>query len=107
MALYQSGYLSLQKRDDIGITKPDKGSWVLVMDKLEYIRLLSAASVDNTSKFTDVAGECLTLLDNLQKKAKKESKETGVGVLLGVPISVCKLLFQLNCSSIQKLTIIT
>ena len=35
-------------------TKPDKGSGVVVMDKLEYIRLLSAASVDNTSKFTHV-----------------------------------------------------
>ena len=44
----------LKKRDDIVITKPDKGSGVVVMDKPEYIRLLSAASVDNTSKFTHV-----------------------------------------------------
>lgn len=35
----------LKKRDDIVITKPDKG--VVVMDRTEYIRLLSAASVDN------------------------------------------------------------
>ena len=42
----------LKKRDDIVITKPDKGSGVVVMDKPEYIRLLRAASVDNTSKFT-------------------------------------------------------
>ena len=44
----------LKKRDDIIITKPDKGSGVVVMDKSEYIRLLSAASVDDTSKFTHV-----------------------------------------------------
>ena len=44
----------LKKRDDIVITKPDKGSGVVVMDKPEYIRLLGAASVDNTSKFTHV-----------------------------------------------------
>ena len=44
----------LKKRDNIIITKPDKGSGVVVMDKPEYIRLLSAASVDNTSKFAHV-----------------------------------------------------
>ena len=44
----------LKKRDDIVITKPDKGSGVVVMDKTDYIRLLSAASVDNTSKFIHV-----------------------------------------------------
>lgn len=44
----------LKKRDDIVITKPDKGSGVVVMDKADYIRLLSAASVDNTSKFIHV-----------------------------------------------------
>ena len=44
----------LKKRDDIFITKPDKGSGVVVMDKTDYIRLLSAASVDNTSKFIHV-----------------------------------------------------
>ena len=44
----------LKKRDDIVITRPDKGSGVVVMDKTEYIRLLSAASVDNTSKFVPV-----------------------------------------------------
>ena len=42
-----------KKRNDIVVTKPDKGSGVVVMDKPEYIRL-SAASADNTSKFTHV-----------------------------------------------------
>ena len=44
----------LKKRDDIIITKPDKGLGVVVVDKTDYIRLLSAASVDNTSKFIHV-----------------------------------------------------
>ena len=44
----------LKKRDEIVITKPAKGSEVVVMDKPEYIRLLSAASVDNSSKFSNV-----------------------------------------------------
>ena len=43
-----------KKWDDIVITKPDKGSGIVVMDKFEYIRLLSAASIDNTSKFSYV-----------------------------------------------------
>ena len=41
----------LKRRDDIVITKPDKGSGVVVMDKSEYIHLLPEASVNDTSKF--------------------------------------------------------
>ena len=41
----------LKKRDDIVITKPDKGSGVVVMDKLEYIRLLNEASIIDLTKF--------------------------------------------------------
>ena len=44
----------LKKRDDIVVTKPDKGSEIVVMDKSEYLRLLSAASVDDTTKFARV-----------------------------------------------------
>ena len=44
----------LKKRDDIVVTKPDKGSGIVVMDKCEYIRLLSAASIDDTTKFSRV-----------------------------------------------------
>ena len=47
----------LKKRDDIIITKPDKGSGVVVMDKGEYTRLLSAALIDGTSKFTQIDGK--------------------------------------------------
>ena len=41
----------LKRRDDIVITKPDKGSGVIVMDKSQYLRLLSEASINDTSKF--------------------------------------------------------
>ena len=45
----------LRQRDDIVITKPDKGSGVVVMDKTEYIRLLNDASINDTSKFISVS----------------------------------------------------
>ncbi|XP_078384145.1 uncharacterized protein LOC144666620 [Oculina patagonica] len=45
---------SLKKRDDIIITKPDKGSGGVILDKTDYVRLLSAASVDDSSKFVQV-----------------------------------------------------
>ena len=35
----------LKKRDDIVITKPDKGSSVVVMDKSDYVRLLKESSI--------------------------------------------------------------
>jgi len=44
----------LKKRDDIVATKPDKSSGIVVMDKSEYICLLSAASVDDATKFARV-----------------------------------------------------
>ena len=47
----------LKRRDDIVITKPDKGSGVVVMDRTEYIRLLSEASIADTSKFIPISNE--------------------------------------------------
>ena len=44
----------LKRRDDIILTKPDKGSGVVVMDKSEYLRLLSEASINDASKFRPV-----------------------------------------------------
>ena len=41
----------LKRRDDIVVTKPDKGSGVVVMDKEEYLRLLADASINNVTKF--------------------------------------------------------
>ena len=41
----------LKQRDNIVITKPDKGSGVVVMDKSEYLQLLSEASINDSSKF--------------------------------------------------------
>ena len=42
---------NLKRRDDIVITKPDKGSGVVVMDKADYLRLLCDASVCDSTKF--------------------------------------------------------
>ena len=47
----------LRKRDDIVVTKPDKGTGVVVMDKSHYNTLLKEASVDNKEKFRSVSGE--------------------------------------------------
>jgi hypothetical protein len=47
----------LKQRDDIVITKPDKGTGVVVMNKCDYIRLLSEASVDDEEKFKPVSLE--------------------------------------------------
>ena len=47
----------LKTCDDIVITKPDKRSSVVVMDKSEYLRLLPEASINNTSKFRFVDSE--------------------------------------------------
>ena len=47
-------FLILSNRDDIVVTKPDKGSGVVVLDKSEYLRLLSEASINDTSKFRSV-----------------------------------------------------
>ena len=37
----------LKKNEDIIITRPDKGSGVVVMDKSEYVRLLEEASIND------------------------------------------------------------
>jgi hypothetical protein len=44
----------LRKRDDIVVTKPDKGTGVVVMDKSQYTKLLNEASIDNKEKFRSV-----------------------------------------------------
>ena len=45
---------NLKKREDIVISKPDKGSGVVIMDKEQYVRLLSEASINITTKFIPV-----------------------------------------------------
>ena len=47
----------MKRRDDIVITKPDKGSGVVVMSKPEYLRLLSEASIKDATKFKVVDPE--------------------------------------------------
>ena len=41
----------LKKKDDIVVTKPDKGDGVVIMDKSDYTRLLREASINDDSKF--------------------------------------------------------
>ena len=45
------------KKNDIIITKPDKGSGVLVMDKSDYVRLLKESSINKETKFIPVCAE--------------------------------------------------
>ena len=41
----------LKKNEDITITRPDKGSGVVRMDKSEYARLLKEVSINDKTKF--------------------------------------------------------
>ena len=45
---------NLKRRDDIIISKPDKGSGVVIMDKDEYLRLLCEASINDSTKFAHI-----------------------------------------------------
>ena len=47
----------LKKNDGIIITRPDKGSGVVVMDKSEYVRLLKEASINDETKFEHISHE--------------------------------------------------
>jgi len=47
----------LKKKNDIVITKPDKGSGVVVMDKSDYVRLLRKSSINNEIKFRPACAE--------------------------------------------------
>ena len=44
----------LRKNEDIIITRPDKGSEVVLMDKSEYVRLLKEASIGDETKFVHI-----------------------------------------------------
>ena len=47
----------LKKNEDIIITRPDKVSGVVVMDKPEYVRLLKEASINDETKFVHISLE--------------------------------------------------
>ena len=47
----------LKKRDDIEITRPDKGSGVVILDKTEYVSLLKELSISDKTKFTPISLE--------------------------------------------------
>ena len=54
---FQRSINQLKKRDDIIISKPDKGSGVVVMDRSDYVGLLSEASINDETKFKPVSLE--------------------------------------------------
>jgi len=47
----------IKKRSDIVISKPGKGSGVVVMDKSDYLRLLFEASINDSTQFKPVESE--------------------------------------------------
>ena len=47
----------LKKRDDVIVTRPDKGSGVVVMDKSDYVGLLKESSINDETKFIPVSLE--------------------------------------------------
>ena len=47
----------LKKRDDIVITRPDKGSGVVILDKTEYVSLLKESSISDGTKFIPISLE--------------------------------------------------
>ena len=47
----------LKKNENIIITRPDKGSGVVVMDKSEYVRRLKEASINDETKFVHISLE--------------------------------------------------
>ena len=49
----------LKKRDDIVITRPDKGSGVVILDKTEYVSLLKESSISDETKFIPISLERL------------------------------------------------
>ncbi|XP_068685098.1 uncharacterized protein [Montipora foliosa] len=48
---------SRKKRDDIVITRPDKGSGVVILDKTEYVSLLKESSISDETKFIPISLE--------------------------------------------------
>lgn len=58
----------LKKRDDIVVTKPDKGSGIVVMDKSDYIRVLKESCINDETKFAPVSLETSKVLPPITLK---------------------------------------
>lgn len=52
---WQRAIKQLKRFDNIVITKPDKGTGVVVMNKSNYVSRLSQVSINHTSKVTPVS----------------------------------------------------
>ena len=53
----QRAIQQLKRLSNIVVTKPDKGTGVVIMNKSDYVDLLSQASINDTSKFTPVSSQ--------------------------------------------------
>ena len=51
----QRAIRQLKQLDNIVVTKPDKGTGVVVMNKSDYVSLLGQGSINDTSKFAPVS----------------------------------------------------
>ena len=50
-------------KNDYHITKPDKGSGVVVMDRSDNVRPLKQSSINNETKFRPICGFCFCSVD--------------------------------------------
>ena len=60
---------------DIVITKPDKGSGVVVMDKEEYLHLLAEMSINDATKFRLVDPESHQQVEEDHHPLPRKEKE--------------------------------
>ena len=60
----------LKKRDDIVITKPDKASGVVVMNKCDYVHLLCEASINDATTSCEVHTSRIRETPNERKTSK-------------------------------------
>ena len=86
----------LKKNDDIVITKPDKGTVVVVINKRDYIHLLREALIDNEEKFKSVSLNQPNTrgrpFKNYHPLLEKEELEKAVPKIL--PENVAKIVYQ-------------
>ena len=101
--LFSNGHTrrkNVKQRDDIVTTKPDKGSGVVVMDKSEYLRLLSEASINDSSKFRAVPlerpsskGRPQTYYHPLLQKEKELESMLILRAKTALNVAICMIFF--------------
>ena len=63
----QRAIQQLKRLENIVVTKPDKGTGVVIMNKSDYVNLLSQASINDTSK-TDLGAKFLLRFRSSEKR---------------------------------------